>query len=97
MENTFENISWENIGIEIDDLEKTLENPDTVSVPSGTIKHDWVDEGKPVWKPKSKFSNGRKVFWVVVVMISIAILLVSSMAANAGMDRGRTSIILVED
>ena len=80
---TFENISWQNIGIEIDDLNKTLENPDTIDMPSGVYRgRDYSS----VVKPKSNIEDTsmvKRALWVCFITIVIGIIAVSFMVRNA--------------
>jgi hypothetical protein len=83
MDNNLGNISWQNIGIEIDDLNKTLENPDTVDMPSG-VYHG--RDYSSVVKPKSNIEDTsmvKRALWVCFITIVIGIIMVSFMARNA--------------
>lgn len=79
----FKDISWEDIGMDISDLNKTIENPDTVDMPSG-VYHG--RDYSVLVKPKSNIEDTsmvKRVVWVCVGLISIGIILVSLMVGNA--------------
>lgn len=83
MDNVFGNVSWQDLGIDIDELNKTMENPDTVDLPDGI--HHGRDYSSIV-KPKStndKDNSFAKAMGVCGVLLIVIALLIVAMCTNA--------------
>ena len=96
MENTFDDINWSSIGIDLS-MEKTLENPMVEEKP---VHHGPKVQAKS--KPKTAHIDKgslRKALYVCVALIVIGIVMVSFMAANAhaGMAFLRMEVVSISD
>lgn len=99
MDNVFGNVSWQDLGIDIDELNKTMENPDTVNLPNGT--YHGRDYGSLV-RTKStsdKDNNFAKAMGVCGVLLIVIALLIAAMCINAeaGMTLMRFKVVSISD
>lgn len=95
-----DNFDMSDIGISIDELNRTWENPETVKLPVGTHKVvDTTPQKQAAYERKTKNrSVCRTVYWVMVCVATI-IMLISVMLNNAeaGMAIMKFTVVSVSD